>query len=482
MRSHLFALALVVAFATSSACSKLSSVDASNENDIGRSSSPIINGTVDNTHTAVVAIISTSSNQTGLCSGTMIKVDPDNHIGWVLTAAHCVKLAPTVALQSTDFSSASAIRYYVIDYAADPRYQLGGDAGQPYDVAVVRVGGVDTNTPVIPITDVSDGLEVGSPVTAIGFGRTTLLEAGTNTNTERMSAPLVVGDIDSTQIAYDLSTHGICEGDSGGPDLFNQGGENRVVGIHSFIAGDCNGAGVSGRVSGNLDFIQTQLDKPLPERTCQTCSAIVQSGNQECAAITNRCRSNPDCAGFYSCPGATTASGQAACLQEFPQAEGPVVAASECPCNRSCADVCGGTSACADVPACGEALPAGACASCMQSICCQQALDCQADGTCHLCLRNNDQDPSCQSNDARRALATCAINNCNIECSGTEFVRDLGVASPSSPSASGGCAVGQQDARSTRAAGSIFVLLSLVALRRRRRDGSHGRGQTIFTN
>src|SRR2546430_6195801 len=102
--------------------------------------SPIINGVVDTTDNAVVAIA--VGNQ-GLCSGTIVKVDAANKIGWVLTAAHCVEVAPVLAIQGSDFNDINALQYYVVDYSQDTRYQQGGDPGQPYDFAVIRIAGVD---------------------------------------------------------------------------------------------------------------------------------------------------------------------------------------------------------------------------------------------------------------------------------------------------------------------------------------------------
>ncbi|MCL2723856.1 MAG: S1 family peptidase [Polyangiaceae bacterium] len=406
---------------------KSDSADASGENNVGKSSSPIINGTVDNTHTAVVAIINASDTEVGKCSGTIIKVDPNNHIGWVLTAAHCVDPEPLFVVQAADYmaysemcaimragtdggqdcTNTNAIGYQVIDYAADPRYQLGGDAAQPYDVAVLRIGGVDSTTPSIPITGSEDGLALGSTVTAIGFGTTTLPEAGTDAgsndeNSKRMETPLAVTYTDNTFIGYDFSTHAFCFGDSGGPDLFN----NRVVGVHSAtnnckdnidIGGYAVG-GISGRVSGNLDFINTQLNT-LPDCTCDACETIVTSGNQQCAPLASSFYANPDLVAFETCfANATTSSGQASCLQQYPEAGNLFTAVKGC-ISSSCA-VCGGGAA-----------------------------------------------------------ATCKLT-------------DIGISPPNGGGGgSSGCSVGQQDARSTHVAGSIFVLLSLVGwiARRRRR-------------
>lgn len=415
-----FMLGLVAA-----ACS--SSEAPSNDGPTGRSRSPIINGDPDTSHGAVVAIISSSSSGTTLCSGTIVKVDAIAHIGWVLTAAHCVATPPTVVLAGSDFSRVDVPRYLALDYTFDSRYQQGGDAGQRFDFAMIRIGGVDETTPTMPVAAGDDGLSVGQDVLAIGFGRTTLIDAGSDTNTLRRSATLTVSALDPSLIAYDLRERGICEGDSGGPDLATVEGVDTVVGVHSFIVTDCDGQGVSGRVSGDLDFIQGALAEPLPTRDCDLCTKIVNSGTQECAQITSACLADPDCAGFYSCPNATTSPGAAqACLQKFPKAEGPVIAASECPCNRSCADVCGSTSACQGVPKCGFEVQ-GTCGSCTETGCCQQLLNCSADATCYQCLVNGDGE-TCGSSAVHDQLTACINSQCQQQCA-TDAQNDWGLGS-----------------------------------------------------
>ncbi len=61
----------------------------------------IINGQLDTTHQAVVALIGRNS----ICSGTIVQTDPQRGIGWVLTAAHCVDDVPQAIIQGNDFNS-----------------------------------------------------------------------------------------------------------------------------------------------------------------------------------------------------------------------------------------------------------------------------------------------------------------------------------------------------------------------------------------
>lgn len=412
-----FGTALVVG-----ACSGDPLVSAPADEDVGQTSSAIINGSVDTTHQAVVMIYSQKGQEAGLCSGTIVKVDPDTKIGWVLTAAHCVAVPPSLVIQGNDFNSMDVLQYGVIDYKADPRYRQNGDPAQPYDVAVIRIAGVDAKTPTLPIATASDGVKNGTTVTAIGYGRTTLISAGNNdTNTKRRNVSLTVNAVNTTSIGYDMRQRGICQGDSGGPDLVTVGGQETVVAVHSYVSGDCNGQGTSGRVSGNLTFINQQLEAAPPKETCDLCTTRENSGEQECAKLNRACLEDRSCAALYDClTKASSASAQRTCFNKYPESAGPLTAAATCQCNRECASVCGGTSDCKGVPTCGAALPAGKCTTCTEGSCCQETLDCTADGTCFLCLQD-PTNPACAKNAARQKLADCVVTSCKTECSDSDL-------------------------------------------------------------
>ena len=327
-----------------------------------QTSSAIINGQADTTHQAVVAIVLQSGSQGGLCSGTIVKTDPVSHIGWVALAAHCVDLPPVYVLQGDDFSQSNVLRYDVIDYKADSRY--GGQVGSPYDFAVLRIAGVDASTPTIPLASASDGLAVGTSVVSVGYGRTSLISSGAaSENTVRRRVSKQLGQV-GQMIAYGMSSNGICQGDSGGPVLVGSPGSEKVVGIHSYVQGDCNGTGVSGRVSFGLSFLSDELAKAVPTEDCDLCGKIANSGNGTCAAATRSCLADKQCGGYYEClsSGATKAS----CLAKFPKAEGPFNAAANCQCTQACTTQCKGTFECIQTPKCGYKLPAGACSTCTE--------------------------------------------------------------------------------------------------------------------
>jgi len=357
------------------------------------------------------------------CTGTIIKTDPVNHIGWVLTAAHCVvEYPPITVCQGNDCSDAD-VKYQVIDYAPDPAY--GGLPSYGHDLAVVRIAGVGATTPVIPIASNPDGIEdTGTPILVIGYGETAAPIPGEPAvgSWIRRKIALVATPMPEhpEEIWYDQSTGGLCYGDSGGPDLLTTGDFEEVVGVHSMMDSECDGGdGFSSRVSYGLDFITGELTKPLPVRDCASCQAWSTSGG-ECALLELKCVSkNPDCLNYGNCllRGGT----DAACAQEYPKGVGPYKSVDACPCNRPCADVCATDASCKGVPRCGLTLPADDCSTCMEASCCQEALDCTNDGSCYECVGSNDADASCASNAARKALATCAVNKCTVQCQDSEL-------------------------------------------------------------
>lgn len=475
MRSLLLLAVPVIAIVA--ACSSSESTSRPSPEAVGQAASPIINGSLDTTHQAVVALILQQGNEGGLCSGSIVKVDAVRHIGWVLTAAHCVEIPPVYVIQGNDFSQAGVLRYDVIDYQADSRYTKTGDPG---DFAVVRIAGVDATTPVLPMVGAADGLANGTPVLSVGYGRTSLIAAGPgDENSIRRSVSKTLSQVGQAQIGYDMSQDGICQGDSGGPILVTSGGTQKVAGVHSFVQGDCNGFGVSGRVSYGLSFINGELAKAEPPEDCSLCEKVANSGNGTCAAANRSCLADKDCKGYYECISAGTS--KTSCVAKFPKAEGPFNAAANCTCTTACVATCGGGLGCRNVPKCGYKLPAGDCATCTEGACCDEALACASDGTCYVCLKNKDADPECATNVARKKMATCVAAKCSTECAGSGLdtgadpVTPEGDAGPNgaAPGATttttSGCSIASNRTSSGSAYGLAALAGVVVALARRRR-------------
>lgn len=447
----------------------------------GKTSSPVINGANDTAHPAVVALILGKGSQGGLCSGTIVKVDAQKHIGWVATAAHCVELPPALVVQAQDFSSPSAIRYSVIDYEADTRYQPTSQQ-LVYDFAMVRIAGVDATTPVIPLTTSPDGVSNGMSVTSVGFGRTSLVEPSSpdDQNTVRHVVQKNLDEVTSTLIAYDMATKGICKGDSGGPVIAGSGASERVIGIHSFVEGECDGRGYSGRVAAGLQFFAQQLAKPLPNESCGLCEKIANSGASECAAMSASCLADKNCKGYYECLGG--GKKEAECFKDYPLAEGPFYAAANCVCTRACKSLCSSSTSCRGVPKCGYQMEDGACSTCIEGSCCQEETDCAANGQCYVCLKNNDADAACATNAARKKLANCAATKCKTECAdspvqagGEEEQAEETPAGDAPPPATttttSGCSTsGGPGGSSGSALALALAAISLAGVRRRRQQ------------
>lgn len=444
---------------------------------VGRSQGAIINGVLDKTHPAVVALILGKNAESfeGTCTGTIVKRDVEHHIGWVATAAHCTAHGVSLVVQAEDFTSTDAVSYAVLDYEADPRYA----STQDYDFAVVRIVGVDASTPEIPLTAAPDGLVPQAAVTSVGFGVTGVEES----NSKRYSIDkklLRVGDL----LVYDQTSSGVCFGDSGGPVIAGTGKSARVVGIHSFVSpGDCKGTGSSWRVTSDLEFFDAQLGKPLPKPSCELCEKTAKSGAGTCALLTASCLSSDDCRGYYECI-ADEKKTPTDCFAEFTLAEGPFTAATSCVCEQACADECASAPSCDGVGKCGATLNAkngDDCISCMESACCQEQRDCTADGRCHLCLKRDDSFSTCKTNEPRLALAACAREKCSTECAGSTLPTigatgatgpDAGADAGSPPLAgeeSSGCAVARlasSASHGTDTAAVAFFALALASLRR----------------
>lgn len=481
----------------------------------------IVGGQRDTKHQAVVAIISRKGDKTSRCTGTIVKTEPTQKVGWVATAAHCITdFPPVLVLGANDFLDAVAKRYQVIDFAADARYT--GEAGSPYDFGIVRIAGVDADTPSIPLVRGEDNLEAGMSVTSVGFGRTTgkAPDAGAPANSVRHAIVKKVEGVEPRLIRFDMSTDGFCFGDSGGPVLSGTTAAPQIVGIHSFVAqpqgeqGSCVGDGFSGRVTAAGSFFSEQMARPLPQDQCLLCRTQASSNDGKCAVARRVCLADEDCAEHYFCR--AEGKTEAECKAEFPKGEAQAVAALGCVCADACVAECGETSTCrADLapPPSGESeeggecsvtLAPGACNTCVATSCCEEVRACADDPKCQACTlaasagavgSTATDSGACLANPLRNKLGACAVTKCANECAiqlppEPEITEDDGEtwspspdfgAGPKEPAADDdrvpprekaafGCAFGAGTSAPASDLGLVSGLaLALAALARRRR-------------
>ena len=248
---------------------------------IGVSRSAIAYGTLDTTHTAVVAVLApVTSTELEECTGTIVQVSGGN--GYVLTAAHCCNTyVPTVVVVSNDYTDGEqylssgtpvppAYRVVPSSVSYDPMYN--GNASQPdHDFCMLQFSGATASTPTIALpTSTNDGLQVGSQIEHVGFGVTQ-----TGANSQRMSGTDAVDALTSLTLQFnqggDADIPGTCEGDSGGPSLLPASASQAqqvVVAVQSYgNSTACSGEtiGVSSRVSSAIGpggFITSYLPPP----------------------------------------------------------------------------------------------------------------------------------------------------------------------------------------------------------------------------
>ena len=411
---------------------------------------PIINGSRETGRPAVVSLLmerpspGDAGSTYSSCTGTIVKVNAATKMAYVLTAAHCVRGSRTIYVSQTDDTSAPAtgiIRYTYVDHTAHPNYN--GATSSPYDIAVVRVLGGSSRTPILPWTT-NDGLVEGSSrVTSVGFGRTVrpnmpLPDSGPNTEKNKIDG--TVARLGQAQVGVRYDNNGdICQGDSGGPVLAMIGGRETVVAVHSFVTGPCVGVGWSVRASAHAAFINSILDAAAPEETCEQCRKGISAGDQTCADARRKCFDDAQCNGLRLCLGncsaiVTDAGGDAGagdecrkqCNVDFPFGAGPYnQQVVFCSC-RECGATCGTDPKCEGLPKCGMKVSNPTCNSCLEGSCCAQTAACAADGHCFRCRLSPDTTEGCDTDPLYQAVKTCRETNCAADCAQPDAGADAG--------------------------------------------------------
>jgi len=212
---------------------------------------PIINGSVDTTHNAVVALVMrVYGSDEQFCTGTVVNTRA------ILTAGHCIRemgIQPTEAQIFFGQTVGSGGQKIPVSAGyVHPNYYLSTDGKPVNDVAVLILS---QDAPVAPMAWKQEALDNigGQTVTLVGYGVTDA-PSQTGNGTRRVIQQSVT-DIDDMYIYYGNGYSGTCQGDSGGPMFLNVGGLETVVGVTSYGDQSCVQLGANTRVDIYASFI-----------------------------------------------------------------------------------------------------------------------------------------------------------------------------------------------------------------------------------
>jgi MYXO-CTERM domain-containing protein len=255
---------------------------------------PIINGTVDTGDPNVMLFIAENptTKQAGLCTASVVSP----HV--LLTAAHCMDPAefatdmgtptnleyfvyPGNALnlqQPVDPSTLLAVQEVHFDPQFNPDPNVFTTVG--HDVGVVILMSATTQTP-IPLSHVAPAQTlVGQSLHVIGYGVTSGTDTTGATAGTKRDVDIGVSSVTSLFIEFQDGSHGICEGDSGGPALQTVNGVQTIVGITAFGQQGCptNKPSADTRVDLYTSFIDGYIQQFDPTSGAGSADMATGSG------------------------------------------------------------------------------------------------------------------------------------------------------------------------------------------------------------
>jgi V8-like Glu-specific endopeptidase len=384
----------------------------------------IIGGTTDSSDPAVVALFGhrPGASSGALCTSEIIAPTV------LLTAAHCV-LPQTVgsgavfsAYVGSDFNHPSAI-LPVKEVHADPKFSLSNLFGG-HDIAVVILSAPTTIAP-LPYNHSALGAgDAGQGVRLIGYGLSNG-QAQTGAGTKRQTMANL-NSVSATLLSIGDSQHETCEGDSGGPALFDVGGVETIVGVTSFGQLGCGGGGYDTRVDAYSAFVDGYVCASCIGATpaCHAGACAACGSDSECPVAAHACLASGACgicsAGNSSaCKGTTpicnTATASCVTCVSDGQCKGTTPA-----CNtttHTCVACTSDTQCKGTTPACNTT--AHTCVACTSDTQCKgSAPACNAPThTCVACTSDaqcHGATPAC--NTTTHACVACTTN---AQCGGT---------------------------------------------------------------
>lgn len=275
--------------------------------------SPILGGSVDDEHRAVMALTHRIEGGYALCTASVFHVAAGSAL--LVTAAHCVvasddkgeittppKALPARELHVTagrgvDGDLLLEREYPVVGVSVAPGYN--GFLGNPDDVAIVRIVGASADFPRLPLLTTADApADVAEAVTLVGYGQT---EDPDESGTRRVTTQNIAW-LDQNFIGFDQSDgRGLCHGDSGGPVLVSRNEGEAIAAVNSLArgsqAGDCVENATSVQVGRHAAQIEQAIAAVPQSLDCASCKLAEQAPGHacgepvacaaECAALVN---------------------------------------------------------------------------------------------------------------------------------------------------------------------------------------------------
>lgn len=240
---------------------------------------PLIGGTADAAHPAVVAIVERrpqcASPEDLTCSGTLIGPRA------VLTAAHCLEGREPDELEVITGAAVDAADRQVIAVwgaRVHPDYDPLAAPALQHDLAVLFLAGAPPIAPATWAETEPVGFGPGADVTTVGFGA--VAPVPNAPSGERLAAPAEVTSLNPASMHLVGGT--ACGGDSGGAVFFAAAGGDTLVGVIKGSNAGCTDTTIAMRGYEEAAFVNAALaaaaasadpDRPPLDLTGGVCTA-----------------------------------------------------------------------------------------------------------------------------------------------------------------------------------------------------------------
>ncbi len=256
---------------------------------------PIVGGTKDPAHPEVGALVSRRHqcrpDQVGyVCTVTLLSPRV------AITAAHCLDIygpeGPYEVLFTDDVDNTDPLAALVLQTLVHPDYD---PQRHDMDLALLVLDRNVTLTPAEPMDRLLDATDVGSTVTAVGFGLTGPDDLGTYGIKRR--GDMLITQVDLGSFETEPGPAMTCSGDSGGPVFLTTDQVEHLVGVTASGDQACRSYAHNIQVAAAWDdFIQPVLDQvasePLP----------TEEGTLRLDELcTEPCQSDDDCPAHLRC-------------------------------------------------------------------------------------------------------------------------------------------------------------------------------------